>query len=161
MKTIFIIGPYNADSYERKFLNIQIAATAAKYLWSRKLAAICPHLNTAMFDCVAKEQVFYEGYQSILLGCSAAFVLPNWDSSKGSLGEIALAARLSIPLYYHSKFEPFKLEPKSISLLRRYVKECRKDEPYEPITAFKAAYAQTSHEAPKHMVSGGVLPNLS
>lgn len=158
MKTIFVIGPYNADSYEQKLHNINIAATAAKYLWSSGWAVICPHLNSALFEhSIASEDAFYEGYQSILRACSAGFVLPNWDSSKGSLGEISIAARFGIPLYFSSKYEPIALTTKNASLLRRYMKECKKEGFYEPTTTLKTVKTVSSRATQKHLVPRRIL----
>ena len=50
MRVIYTAGPYRGDGWNAVFENIIRARTAARKLWLRGWAVICPHANTLFMD---------------------------------------------------------------------------------------------------------------
>lgn len=101
MKIIYVAGPYSADTDWRRKQNIQRAEHVAAQLWKMGYYAICPHLNSAFFGGICPERVFLEGGLEMLRRSDAMILVKGWESSRGTLLEIAEAEKKKIP-YYHS-----------------------------------------------------------
>lgn len=91
----FIAGPYNGDIEK----NAAVAREAAKRFWSRGIPVICPHMNTYRFGGDIPESKFYQGYLEMVEFCGFVFLLPNWQTSTGSMGEYGLAVMLGIKTF--------------------------------------------------------------
>jgi len=109
MRLAYIVGPYRAETYQRRQENIAKASIVAKEFWRRGFAVICPHTNSANFDGSSDESVFLEGYLEILFQLhkfnSLVVALPGWRSSQGSRDELALTRDLGIEVYYLTEKE--------------------------------------------------------
>jgi len=94
---VFVAGPYNGDIKG----NIAKARKVALVLWEMGFTVFCPHLNTAHFevDCKIKDDEYIKGDLVILERCDVLFMVPEWESSKGALGEHQRAAELLIPIF--------------------------------------------------------------
>jgi len=95
---VYIAGPYRAPSANAILRNIMAAREVATLVWSVGGAALCPHLNTAFMDGVARDADFLAGDLELLRRCDAVFVLPNWHSSEGTKGEVSEAKRRELPI---------------------------------------------------------------
>lgn len=93
-RVIYVIGPYRAETLAGVRRNIERAREVAEWLWSEfggmGVAVICPHLNSALMDGVAKDKVFLDGDLEILRRCDGAVCVPGWQFSEGSCGEVTL-----------------------------------------------------------------------
>ena len=103
---VYLAGPYSGDVLK----NIQEARKYALHLWIHGYAVICPHMNTAHFDCF--EGMYGLDYETWMGGdfafierVDAVFVMPGWESSSGTRREIELAETLEKPVYYLSPIE--------------------------------------------------------
>ena len=110
MNIAYIVGPYRAETYQRRQENIAKAAIVAKEYWKQGYAVICPHTNSANFDEVASDKVFLNGYLEILFQLhhfpdTLVVALPGWKSSSGSRDEITLAEDVGIEIYYLTEEE--------------------------------------------------------
>jgi len=98
MKVIYIAGPYRHKDPVGQATNIAIAMKYAKATWAAGYYALCPHLNTQMFDGLADDNVFLEGYIEMVKRCDAVVVLPNHHESEGTMAELAVARENNIPI---------------------------------------------------------------
>lgn len=107
MKIVYIAGPYRNKHHVGQVTNIAIAHRYAVATWAAGYYALCPHLNTQMFDnelgssgkrIFEDDAVFLEGYKKIITMCDAVVVLPNHHESEGTMAEIAIARALDIPV---------------------------------------------------------------
>lgn len=96
---VYVAGPYSGDVEK----NIEKARQVAWSIWACGYACICPHLNTAHFDCAASYDVFMQGYLKILARCNTIIMLPDWEKSSGAVKEHQLALELAIPIAYSMK----------------------------------------------------------
>jgi hypothetical protein len=99
MKVVYIAGPYRAPSEYEVVQNIRRAEALALEVWRAGAAAICPHMNTALWGGAADDSVWLRGDLEILRRCDAMVCAPNWRQSKGACGEVALARELGLPVF--------------------------------------------------------------
>jgi hypothetical protein len=99
----YLAGPYRADTDEGVVDNITNARKVGIELWEKGYTAIVPHLNTNRFelDCNCYPEVYLLGDLEILARCDAMVVLPGWEHSSGTKGEIEFAVRRGIPVTYY------------------------------------------------------------
>ena len=100
MQIAYIAGKYR-DTYPYQIQeNIDRAKEVAKEVWKAGHVAICPHLNSINFEGINTEQHFIDGTLEILRRCDALILVPGWETSQGTLGEIKEAEKLRIPVLY-------------------------------------------------------------
>jgi hypothetical protein len=100
---VFIAGPYIGDGTEAVIeANIRQAREVAVKLADFEIPFFCPHTHTAHFQRDAKApEIFYRELCLRILERAATvlLLLPNWQTSRGTLGEHARAAALGIPIF--------------------------------------------------------------
>jgi hypothetical protein len=100
MKLVYVAGPFRGPNHWAIAQNIRRAEELSLEVWRIGCAAICPHLNTAHYQGVLPDDVWLHGDLEILERCDAMLVVPNWQNSKGTQGEIHHADTLGIPVFY-------------------------------------------------------------
>lgn len=103
MKIAMISGPFTADTPEQIQKNIETAqAYAAKY-WRLGYAVICPHTNSGyLFGQDIAEHRFISGYLKMIKHIDLLVVLPGWQDSHGTKGEIQEAITWGKRIYFES-----------------------------------------------------------
>jgi hypothetical protein len=99
MKLVYVAGPYRASGQWDIFQNIRRAEALALQVWQLGAACICPHKNTEHFNGAAPDRVWLDGDLEMVRRCDAILCSPGWESSSGSLGEVALAKQLGLPIF--------------------------------------------------------------
>ena len=99
MLLVAIIGPFRANTAWEIEQNCRQAELVALEVWRAGAVALCPHLNTRHFHGMLPDQVWLDGYVSVLRRCDAAVLVPGWEHSAGSLVEKAEAERLGMPVF--------------------------------------------------------------
>ena len=101
MRLIYTAGPYRADSWHGVFENILRAWSAARDLWLKGWAVICPHANSILMDGPdIPAKMFIDGDLEIISRCDAVCMLPGWEKSEGAQIEYGLALELEMPIYF-------------------------------------------------------------
>ena len=98
MKLAYVCGPYRAADNNAIYNNIQDARRLAVELWWMGFAVICPHLNSAFFGGVTKEDNFVAGCVEMVSRCDLLVLTRGRDFTEGMLAEIATANAYSIPV---------------------------------------------------------------
>ena len=70
MKVAYVAGPYRNKDMSIQARNIANAKEVAEYVWAAGYYALCPHLNSGMFDLIAKPEHFLNGYLDLIVGIS-------------------------------------------------------------------------------------------
>ena len=99
MKLVYVVGPYRGSGQWQIFQNIRRAEALALQVWQMGAACICPHKNTESFNGAAPDRVWLDGDLEMVRRCDAILCVPGWESSSGSLGEVALAKQLGLPIF--------------------------------------------------------------
>jgi hypothetical protein len=123
---IYISGAYSADTQEQTLDNILLAEAHALQIWNMGHSAMCPHLNTKLFECKgckAEHAHYLEFDMRMLCACEAIFMLPNWQASVGAGMEIELARRIGMPIYYELSEIPDANRPVYLETLLKYYDE--------------------------------------
>lgn len=100
MKVAYIAGPYRASTPRGILENIRRAEAVAIKVWQSGDAAICPHMNTRLFDGLAPDSVWLDGDLEILKRCDYVVMVPGWETSSGSREEKRLAESLGMVVIY-------------------------------------------------------------
>jgi hypothetical protein len=99
MKLVYVVGPYRAKTEYGVLQNIQRAEQLALQVWLSGAACICPQKNTAFFGGAADDQVWLNGDLEMIRRCDAIVCVDGWQTSKGSVNEVALAHDMGIPVF--------------------------------------------------------------
>ena len=102
MKVIYIAGPYTSNKgIQGVVRNIRRAEYWAKQVWREGGVALCPHLNTALFDGLPDTalKTWLDGGLELLRRCDAILVQGPWKTSPGTMAEMALAKKLGKPVF--------------------------------------------------------------
>lgn len=99
---IYVAGRYRAPTREAVAANIeaarQVGIEAARLGWY----PVIPHCNTAHMELETLEhcdQFWLTGTLELMTRCDAVVLVAGWETSEGTLGEIAKADQLQIPVY--------------------------------------------------------------
>jgi hypothetical protein len=100
MLLAYVAGPYR-DPRGEYFVGQNIRATAdvAVELWRMGYAVLTPHLNTAFFGGACPDDVWLKGDLVMLRRCDLVVLVPGWQKSSGTRGEVAEARACGIPVF--------------------------------------------------------------
>ncbi len=122
MKVAYVAGPYRADNPNGIFENIMAARRVAVRLWQIGYVAICPHMNTMLFDGACDDSVWLEGDLEILRRCDLVVMVPGWSKSQGAKKERLEAKSHGIPVFYWDNDTEYDCETKLKEFLTTIVK---------------------------------------
>lgn len=103
MKVIYISGPYRGATPFDVHRNILKAAEISIKVWEIGAVALCPHLNTYLFEFYAKHidnNTWINGDIELVKRCNAVLAIDGWEYSEGSQQEIDVAFEHRIPIFY-------------------------------------------------------------
>lgn len=106
MKLVYVAGSYSADNVISVLDNIREGQRWGTRLLLRGYAPFCPW-NDYHFQLMLRGderltvQHYYDYSMKFLEVSDIVFVTPNWESSKGTIAEIARAEQLGIPVVYN------------------------------------------------------------
>ena len=108
MKKVYVAGAMSADNILTMLNNIHDGLKLGSELLKLGFAPFVPHFdiffkiqNGVDFDIPM--QYYYDYTMQWLKVSDCVLVCPNWENSKGTLAEIAMAEKLCIPVYYNIK----------------------------------------------------------
>ncbi len=99
---IYVAGPFSAPT--REGVEEHIARAVAVGIEVARLGAmpVIPHANTAhpSFESVQPYTFWLAGTLHLLHKCDGMILVPGWEHSRGTRGEIESAEKHGIPLFY-------------------------------------------------------------
>ena len=106
-KLIYTAGKYSDSTLFLTKKNIKKAKAISIEIWDLGAAAVCPHLNTYLFDygnqTTATWKDYIEGDLKIIEGCDALYMVNNWKNSKGAIKEYNFAKKRHIFIITNKK----------------------------------------------------------
>ena len=113
MPIVYISGRYRSWIKIGKFKiknpigiawNIWKARQASIKLWNQGYTVICPHMNTAHFDGLVKDDTFMQGDLEIIrrlrIKRDCIYMMKGWRQSEGAMKELALAKKRRLRIIY-------------------------------------------------------------
>ena len=105
MKRIFVAGAYNGNDVISILDNMKNGMREATELFLEGFAPFVPWFDFHFQLMLRKGekltlQNYYDYSLSWLLVSDAVYVVPGWEKSKGTLGEITIAKESGIPLFF-------------------------------------------------------------
>lgn len=98
---IYVAGRYRAATREAVAANIeaarQVGIEAARLGWY----PVIPHANTAHMehDLSHGDEFWLAGTLELMTRCDAVVLVPGWETSVGTAGEIAKADQIHLPVF--------------------------------------------------------------
>lgn len=110
---LYIAGPYRAPDRTAIAANIDAARRLALYACTLGWFPICPHMNTAHMEVDLPnlgDEFWLRGTMELMERCDAVVLVDGWDRSAGTLGEIARADEMRLPVFRSSDLLPSAAE---------------------------------------------------
>lgn len=99
MKVVYIAGPYRAKSPWEVEQNIRRAEELCLQVWRRGHVGVCVHSMCRFFSLAAPDEVWIEGDLELLSRCDAMLLVPDWENSTGTQGEVEYCRTHGIPFF--------------------------------------------------------------
>ena len=99
MRVVYIAGPYRANSAWEIEQNIREAEKIALHVWANGMVALCPHTQTRFYQGFLPDALWLAGDLELLARCDAVFLVPGWESSRGTMAEVNFAKQKGIPRF--------------------------------------------------------------
>lgn len=105
MRSVFVSGPYTAETREERDENIYRAECVAQRLARDGYAVFCPHTQTLGWEDKTDLPYRYYLTNSLywLAKCDEVVMLPGWQESHGAQIEHTVAGALGLEITYLSE----------------------------------------------------------
>ena len=100
MKLIYVAGPFRASSSWGIELNVRRAEALGLEVALAGAMPVIPHKNTQHFHGIGADGFWLEGALEIMRRCDAVIVVPNWEDSPGTQGEVREAEKRGQPVFF-------------------------------------------------------------
>lgn len=102
MKLIYIAGPYRAMPANEIYDNIHRAdVLGRKVAWLSNAFPIIPHNNTPLhWKDIREGSYFVDGTNELCVRCDAVLVMPEFENSSGTKGEIEAMRKIGKPVFF-------------------------------------------------------------
>ena len=101
--SVYVAGPFIGETPWETHRNVTIAEEMSAYIWEHcgeGVLVLTPHLNSGNMIGVSHERTFINAYLKVVGMCDATYILPDWEYSKGTKGEIIRVIELRKPLFF-------------------------------------------------------------
>lgn len=99
LKVVYIAGAFRAETPWLIEQNVRKAEEYSLHVWQSGGVALCPHTMTRFFQSSAPDCTWVDGTLELLKRCDAMLVVPGYEKSVGTLGEIEQAKKMEIPIF--------------------------------------------------------------
>lgn len=97
---VYIAGPYSAPSREGREDNFHRAVAVGAAVLAAGCHPVIPHATGILLEHIEDSYEFWiEATLRELRTCDACVMVPNWQSSKGSVGEHADCLARGVPVF--------------------------------------------------------------
>lgn len=96
---VYIAGPYRASTPFLVEQNIRRAEAMMLLVVGMGLVPLCPHTMTRFIDGTGTDEYWLNTTLELMRRCDAVLLCEDWQHSSGTLGELAEARALGMPIY--------------------------------------------------------------
>lgn len=102
MKVVYVAGRFRGVTHREIQLNVLAAEEAGLDVAKFGAMPLIPHKNTENFHGLLNDQFWINGTSELLRRCDAIYIFNDSDlaKSEGTRGELELARRLGLPVFY-------------------------------------------------------------
>lgn len=100
MKVVYIAGAFRGATPWDVAENVRNAERYALSVARLGAMPLCPHANTQHFDGQRTAQFWIDGTLELLRRCDAMVLVPGWENSVGTKGEIAYCESVGLPVFH-------------------------------------------------------------
>jgi nucleoside 2-deoxyribosyltransferase len=97
---VYVAGPYRSEDSWEVHANIRRAKEMGDELIQEGIMPLIPHKNTELCEHLNTSQFFLDGTLELMRRCDALLIVPKYENSEGTLGEIAEARKLGKPVFF-------------------------------------------------------------
>jgi hypothetical protein len=108
MKLVYIAGPYRAATPWLVEQNVRRAEEIGLTVATVGGMPVVPHSMCRFYDKQCSDVFWTVGTMELMRRCDIVVVAPGWQFSEGTQGELALATKLSKPLFYYGELHLFE-----------------------------------------------------
>lgn len=134
MPVVYVAGPFRAKDGWMIAENVHRAEAAGRRIASIGAMPLVPHAIGAKMHGTESDAFWLEGTKELLRRCDFVLVLPGYENSQGSIGEIAEAERCEIPVVMPLRDSP------DFACLQRMIKDS------------EAQWVQPNHSTAVHVM---------
>lgn len=98
--TVYVAGPFRADSAWGIEQNIRRAENLALKVWEAGFPCVCPHTNTRFFQGALPDETWLAGDLAILKRQDAILMCEGWEKSSGAKIELEWAREYHLPIFF-------------------------------------------------------------
>ena len=106
MPVVYVAGRFRGSDSWVVHCNIHAAECGGRGVVDLGAMPLIPHAIGAHMEGTATDAFWLTGTLELMRRCDAVLVLPGWESSEGTKGEIAEAARCGIPVVLPENGKP-------------------------------------------------------
>jgi hypothetical protein len=96
---VYIAGPFRGPTPWDVECNVRHAEALSLEVARLGAMPLCPHTATRFFDHQLTDDFWLAGTMELLARCDGMVLVPGWERSTGSRGEVAFATREGIPIF--------------------------------------------------------------
>lgn len=100
MKKVYIAGKFRAKNRWEQVQNIRRAEEAGMSVAELGCIPVIPHTLYGEWDGTLTDQFWLDATMELMLLCDSVFVIENWRTSTGTIGEIERAEIEEMPVFY-------------------------------------------------------------
>lgn len=100
MVSVYVAGPFNAKTGYQIERNVRAAEALALDVASLGALAECPHTQSRHLAGTLTERYWIAATREQMRRCDTVILVPGWEHSPGTLGEITEAERLGMPVHH-------------------------------------------------------------
>ena len=100
MKIVYVAGPFRGKTAWDVEQNVRRAEEMGFKVAELGAMPLMPHANTRFFNGLFTDDFWITGTLCLLERCDAMIVLPGWENSTGTKGEIRLCEDRDIPYFF-------------------------------------------------------------
>ena len=100
MKLVYVAGPFRAETPWAVEQNVRRAEAIGYDVYKCGAMPIIPHANTRFSHGLGPDEFWLNGTRELAGRCDALILVPGWEGSSGTRGEVKHMLELMRPVFH-------------------------------------------------------------